>query len=78
MHEKVIAIKNEIKNDTIKIKYAQQALDAIAQYALQHNDYDIKVLADKAFAMLPMYKERANELNVALDQLESALISKGW
>ena len=45
MYKKVIAIKNEIKNNTIKVQHALKTLDAIAQYALQQNDMISKKLA---------------------------------
>lgn len=73
MYKKVIAIKNDIKNNTIKVPYAQKTLDAIAQYALQQGDANSKMLADEAFALLPLYKEKADELYDALTSLQVSI-----
>lgn len=70
MYKKVIAIKNEIKNNTIKVQHALKTLDAIAQYALQQNDMISKKLADEAFAMLPLYKKQEDDLDEILTTLQ--------
>lgn len=73
MYKKVIAIKNEIKNNTIKVPYALKTLDAIAQYALQQGDMNSKRLADEAFALLPLYKEKPGELDETLTSLQVSI-----
>lgn len=73
MYKKVIAIKKEINDGTIKVPYALKTLDAIAQYALQQGDMNSKRLADEAFALLPLYKEKADELDDALTSLQVSI-----
>ena len=73
MYKKVIAIKNEIKNNTIKVPYALKTIDAIAQYAWQQGDMNSKRLADEAFALLPLYTEKADELDETLTSLQVSI-----
>lgn len=70
MYHKVIAIINEVKNETVKVPYALKTLDAIAQYALQQGDITSKKLADTAFALMPNYKDNGEKLIDTLTELQ--------
>ena len=62
-----------VKDGEVKVGYFQTTLEYIAQEMAERGNANAKELADKAWALTPLYKENKDELLDAIQKLRDEL-----